>query len=246
MKQLERHRFSLSVTEASQEAGTFRGIASVFNTVIDTWCPTVIDPGAFTATLADEAQVKRVRVLWQHDADEPIGLPTSMVETAAGLDVAAKISPTSCGNDALILMRDGVITDLSIGFDAVQIRMEERPGMEPLRHIVEARLWEFSLVTWGANAPSQIYQVNSLASNKHPWNRINSGIAALRERCAGKVLSAKNAKLVDDAIAALQALKVAAEPDVNAEANRLARIARVEAHRLAILSTQESLMRMVA
>lgn len=154
-------RASFQLADSNLEEGTFRGYASVFNTPIDAYVPTVIHPGAFTKTLQENA--RRVRILWQHNDNEPIGLPVSMEENAIGLEVVGRISKTVRGLDCLTLMRDKVVTDLSIGFDMVKSDMEEREGQPPLRHGREVRLWEFSPVTWGANAPAQITEVNGRA-----------------------------------------------------------------------------------
>jgi hypothetical protein len=150
---------TFQLAETDLEAGTFRGFASVFNTQIDAAIPTIIHPGAFTKTLQENG--RRVRVLWQHDETEPIGIPVTMAETGTGLEVVGKISNTTRGRDCLTLMRDKVVTDLSIGFDPIVYDFEERENMPRIRHVRELRLWEFSPVTWGANEPAKIAEVNA-------------------------------------------------------------------------------------
>jgi hypothetical protein len=51
----------LKTSRATAGAMTFEGYASVFNTMIDAYVPTVIEPGAFAATLADVDQRRRLR-----------------------------------------------------------------------------------------------------------------------------------------------------------------------------------------
>jgi HK97 family phage prohead protease len=137
---------------------SFRGMASVFDHLIDAFVPTRILPGAFTKTLKENRS--RVKVLYQHNEDWPIGVPTKMEETRDGLLVEAKISQTERGKEALILIRDGVLDELSIGFDAVKWTMVNEPGLGAVRHITELRLWEFSPVTFAANAKAKITSVN--------------------------------------------------------------------------------------
>ena len=61
---------------------SFEGYASVFNTPIDAHVPTVIEPGAFTATLADPVQRRRMRLLYGKDNhDHVIG---RLTEPAGG------------------------------------------------------------------------------------------------------------------------------------------------------------------
>lgn len=156
-------RAQFDVEGHQKETNTFRGVASVFGVHIDAAIPSVIHPGAFKRTLAHNRS--RVRILWQHDDSEPIGIPTAMRETDIGLEVEGRISDTARGRDALTLMRDGVVTDLSIGFDAIKFEFDKpRKNAPPVRHIHEVRLWEFSPVTWGANEPAKIAEVNAYSA----------------------------------------------------------------------------------
>lgn len=149
----------LEIHEANAEEGTFTGLASAFGTLIDTFPPTRIHRGSFRKTIRE--QRSRVKVLWQHSPDWPIGVPTRMRETEAGLEVTAKITQnTQMGREALALMREGIVTELSIGFDAVKFDFQEEKDIGMVRHIREVRLWEFSPVTFAANAGAVIRSVN--------------------------------------------------------------------------------------
>jgi HK97 family phage prohead protease len=139
--------------------GSFRGVASMFGEVIDAFMPTVMKRGAFTKTLQERS--RSIPILWQHDIDEPIGRPTRIVETDEGLLLQAAISRTNRGRDALILMRDGVVGALSIGFDPVQFDFEEQPDGSMKRFIREARLHEISVVTLGADPNALITEVRA-------------------------------------------------------------------------------------
>lgn len=220
----ETFQAAFQITQSDPSAGTFKGFAAVFNTLVNAWCPTYIRPGAFTKTLREDGG--RVRILWQHDRYSPIGKPIRLEETAIGLEIEARISQTVLGNDCLTLMRDEVVTDLSIGFDPVNSEMEERPGQEPVRYLNEVRLWEVSPVTWGANEPAKITDVHQLFGDPRVLReyleklgsvdvpeeiiRLCCEPAALLEGHAGKVLSTKNLTLVEAALKALQALRDAA------------------------------------
>lgn len=138
----------------------FRGIASVFGGIVDAYIPTIIDKGAFTKTLQE--QTRGVKILWQHNPDEPIGVPTDMFESDRGLVLQAQISTTTRGQDAITLLRDGVIDGLSIGFDAIKQEFIELEDGSTIRHIKEIRLWEISVVTWGADPNARITEVNSM------------------------------------------------------------------------------------
>ena len=123
---------------------TFDGYASVFGNV-DSY-DDVVERGAFTKTLVEFG--KRVKVLWQHDPMCPIGRPSEMEEDDKGLHVVAKISETTLGKDAMVLLEDGTIDELSIGYTPIKWTYDKESGLTRLH---EVKLWEFSLVTWAAN-----------------------------------------------------------------------------------------------
>jgi HK97 family phage prohead protease len=140
----------------------FRGIASVFGGIVDAWVPTIIHRGAFTKTLQESG--RGIKILWQHDVDEPIGLPSD-------------ISRTQRGRDALILLRDEVIDAMSIGFDTIKETTEQQADGSVIRHIHEVRLWEISLVTFGADPDARIHEVNNHPAAKlvSQQAKINTG-----------------------------------------------------------------------
>jgi hypothetical protein len=176
----------------------FEGYASVFRNV-DSYRD-VIEPGAFTKTIQEN---KRIKVLWQHDPMQPIGKPILMQEDNHGLYVKAKISDTTLGREAMALMRDGVIDELSIGFNTVK---EDWDKDQQVRRIKEVKLWEFSPVTFAANDQAAITAVKN---NSFDVERLLFNIN--NELKAGKVLSEKNATIVKNAIDALQALLTVSE-----------------------------------
>lgn len=205
---MEQCSMPFSITDSNGEAGTFTGLASVFGSMVESWCPTVIEPGAFTKTILERSN--RVKVLWQHNPDWPIGKPLMLQETNVGLSVTAQISKTAMGADCMTLIRDGVVDELSIGFDPIKFDFEQVNGQE-VRHVRELRLWEFSPVTFAADPMAKITEANR-ARRGSDLMTFESVLTWLTETHEGKVLSSKNKTLVQDAIDALQALLIAAEP----------------------------------
>lgn len=210
MKGLRYRSAAFELKAVNTAEGTFEGYASVFGNV-DSYRD-VIEHGAFTKTLKEFGH--RVKVLWQHDPWTPIGRPVEMQEDDKGLYVKSKISDTNAGRDALTLLRDGVINELSIGYTSIKETWEKETG---LRRIQELKLWEFSPVTWAANDLAVITGVKSL-DEIEPLLRRASDLAD--ELKAGKVLSEKNRQLVEQtrdslkgALDLLEALLAAAEPD---------------------------------
>lgn len=137
---------------------TFEGYAAAYgNTDTDN---DIIEQGAFAKSIKEGFPAKSIKVLWQHDARQPIGLPTDMREDSKGLWVKSKISRTAKGDEALELMRDGVINRLSVGF-SIPGGKSQIDG-QGIRHIYEGKLFEYSLVTWPANDQAIITGVKTL------------------------------------------------------------------------------------
>jgi hypothetical protein len=85
-------------------------------------------------------------------------LPSVAATRMVVVDIKGPGSKTQLGRDALILYDDGVITEHSVGISAV-IREEDEVGNTA--QIKEARLWEYSPVTWGANPLTPTVDVKS-------------------------------------------------------------------------------------
>ena len=88
----------------------------------------------------------RVKLLRNHDINNPIGRATVLRETDQGLYAEFKISKTREGDDALELVKDGARDQLSIGFAPIKNRKRGDGVIERLK----AHLAEVSLVTFGA------------------------------------------------------------------------------------------------
>lgn len=128
--------------KALNDDGSFSGYASVFGNIdLD---GEVIERGAFKEIVRNDDG--KVVVLWQHNQREPIGV-ADVVEDAKGLRFDGALvldDPTARKARAHMLAKS--VRGMSIGFDP--IKDDFRDGV---RHITEARLWEISVVTFGAN-----------------------------------------------------------------------------------------------
>jgi HK97 family phage prohead protease len=106
----------------------------------------VVLPGAYARSLARFGKGGRaVRMLWQHDAAQPIGVWEKITEDARGLHVRGRIlTEVDKGREALALIAAGAIDGLSIGYRTVTAERDAK-GQRLLR---EVELWEVSLVTF--------------------------------------------------------------------------------------------------
>ncbi|MCC6007595.1 MAG: HK97 family phage prohead protease [Rhodobacteraceae bacterium] len=119
------------------------GYASVFSAP-DAAGDTV-QPGAYRAALERMSREgRRVKMLWQHDPAQPIGVWDSVTEDSRGLLVRGRLLPeVQRGAECLALVRAGAIDGLSIGYRTLRA---EADGAG--RRLWELDLWEVSLVTF--------------------------------------------------------------------------------------------------
>lgn len=160
--------FPFAVKQVDMERGTFSGHAAIFHAPDDGIPPDIIVPGAFTKTIQEwgPAGANRIKVMAMHRPDWlPIGRPTELKEDERGLWFSAKISETSVGRDILTLLRDGVLTEMSIGFDV--IKSQDDPARK-IRVLQEIRLWEISPVTWAMQPLATIQDVKEALRARQP------------------------------------------------------------------------------
>ena len=137
--------------KANSDKREFEGYASTWDKDLG---GDQIIPNAFKKTIMERFPRKKIKVLWQHN--EPIGLPTHMEEDSKGLYVIGKLSKTRLGDEALELMKDGVVDQMSIGYDVVQDTLSDDGATRYLKELV---LYEFSPVTFPMNPHADITSV---------------------------------------------------------------------------------------
>jgi HK97 family phage prohead protease len=138
--------------------GTVEGYGSVFG-VRDNY-DDVIAKGAFIQSLKDhKAAGTMPAMLWQHDADKPIGVWTEMVEDEKGLRIKGQLAmETVKGKEAHALLKMGALNGLSIGFMSKEWSYDRETEVRTLTAI---DLWEVSLVTFPANEKARVTNVKS-------------------------------------------------------------------------------------
>ncbi|MDZ4393033.1 HK97 family phage prohead protease [Cypionkella sp.] len=106
----------------------------------------VVQKGAYAVSLSRlTLQGRAVKMLWQHDPTQPIGVWDEVREDGVGLWVKGRILPeVDKGREAVALLAAGAIDGLSIGYRTVRA---ERDG-KGQRLLSELELWEVSLVTF--------------------------------------------------------------------------------------------------
>lgn len=136
-------RFGAGV-QVQEDGAVIEGYASLFGA-----CDhggDVVSKGAYAASLQKTAaEGRKIKMLWQHDPVQPIGVWDEVREDAKGLWVKGRLLSTiGKGREAAALIAAGAIDGLSIGYRTVKARKNDKGQ----RLLDELELWEVSLVTF--------------------------------------------------------------------------------------------------
>ena len=190
----ERKRLDFNLSLKSLDThGKFAGYASVFN-VVDNQRDIILR-GAFSKTV--KGRVSDIKLLWQHQQEEPIGTFEQIFEDPRGLYVEGKLLlNVQRALEAHTLLKAGALSGLSIGYSPIRYKVDPETG---IRSIAEVELWEISLVTFPANAAANVTVVKQSLPSVHyeedySWNQA---------RRSGHFIALSDA--LDRALQALQA-----------------------------------------
>ena len=104
----------------------------------------IVRRGAFARALQRRG-AKGVRMLFQHDAGEPVGVWDEIREDPRGLFVRGRVLAVGPrGRAAAGLIRQGAVDGLSIGFRTERFSPRRAGG----RELTRIDLWEVSIVTF--------------------------------------------------------------------------------------------------
>lgn len=135
--------------------GTFEGMASVTG-LVDKGMD-IVEAGAFTKTLG--ARATSIKMLWNHDPSDPIGVWDKLEEVQGGLRVKGRLAlgvPRAAATYELMKM--GALDGLSIGYRTVKAASDKDRGV---RRLLELDLWEVSLVAFPMQEMAKVSSVKS-------------------------------------------------------------------------------------
>lgn len=151
--EMVRKQIAFDIKGVSDE-GEFEGYGSIFGN--KDLGGDIIIKGAFSKSIATNP----VSMLWQHDNKQPIGVYSEVKEDAKGLYVKGKLSlGVKQADEARILMKDGAIKGLSIGY---YIKEFEWDAEQEAYILMEVELHEVSLVTFPMNTLAVVESVKTL------------------------------------------------------------------------------------
>lgn len=140
----------------ADDAGVIEGYGSIFGNV-DKGGDKVV-PGAFAESIAQAMKGARtIKMLWHHDPTQPIGVWDEVVEDNRGLKVKGRIiTEVARAKEVLALVKNGVVSGLSVGYRTVKSRMEG-----DVRLLEKLELWEVSPVTFPMNDRAKVTSVKA-------------------------------------------------------------------------------------
>ncbi|MEE4212604.1 MAG: HK97 family phage prohead protease [Parvularcula sp.] len=128
----------------------------------------VVGSNAFARQLIP-GRLEGVRMLYQHQAEAPIGRWTSLYEDNTGLVARGEVFlDTRLGRDVYALLSGGAVDGLSIGFKTRKSR--PRAGG---RLLTEIDLWEISIVTFPMAPRARITRI-APAGERLPRNLLSA------------------------------------------------------------------------
>lgn len=170
----------LSLEWKADEAGVIEGYGSVFDTVDNGG--DVVAPGAFSSSLRAG---RKVKMLLQHDPSDVIGVWNEIEEDGKGLRVKGRIlTSVRKGAETHELVKAGAMDGLSIGYRTV--KSMDRNGK---RVILQADLWEVSLVTFPMNELARIDAVKAAAMSERDMERTLTQDAGLSRSVARRLMA---------------------------------------------------------
>lgn len=157
-KPMQQKSVALQLKREPDQDGVFEGYASVFG-VVDQGMD-VVERGAFRKSLGS----RRVKMLWQHDQSQPIGVWDVIEEDERGLYVRGRLlKEVEKGREAMALLRAGAIDSMSIGYRTID-SAPEGDGM--VRRLKEIDLYEISLVTFPMLPDAKVTAVKSIQTER--------------------------------------------------------------------------------
>jgi HK97 family phage prohead protease len=143
----------LALEVKADDEGVIEGYGAVFGNK-DSYNDILVK-GAFA-----EGMGRKVKMLWQHDPAQPIGVWDEMSEDDNGLRMKGRFAMnTAKGREAYELVKMGAIDGLSIGY-----RTKDADDKDGARYLKSVDLFEVSLVTMPANDKATVTSIKNITT----------------------------------------------------------------------------------
>lgn len=172
--------------KAPTEGHTFEGYASTWTRTPDSYGD-VVKKGSFADSIAEwEKSGKSIPVLWSHEYYDPKSFVAKVIEIEEddhGLRVKGEFFDDPESQKVHTLIKERVVSEMSFAFD-VEDSATVKEGDVEVRELRKLKLYECSIVMFGANPDTSIESVKTLVDR---FTR--EEVAALKEIAAQSVAS---------------------------------------------------------
>ncbi len=204
--------------KAVSDSGEIEGYASIFGNV-DSYGE-IVEAGAFADSLVSAKRSgRKVKMLYQHDPHQPIGVWDDLAEDGKGLWVKGRllVDESPKAREVHGLLKAGALDGLSIGYRT--LKAEPKQGKPGVISLLKLDLLENSIVTFAANDRARVEVVKSiLDAGAMPSVREFEGFlrdagfskakaAALASACTPHLRGEPEAKANDELLEFLTALR---------------------------------------
>ncbi|GGH26071.1 hypothetical protein SAMN05444007_103133 [Cribrihabitans marinus] len=142
----------------------------------------IVGKGAYRSSLRALGRLgQRVKMLWQHDPAQPIGVWDEVREDGTGLWVKGRLlEATQKGREAAALIAAGAIDGLSIGYRTRKAGKDDKGR----RLLTELELWEVSLVTFPMLPSARVAAKGCEPETDDTWRSIAEVLNGARQELA--------------------------------------------------------------
>ena len=172
-----------SADDTEKDTGTISGYFSTYDRIPDSYGD-VIAPGAFTDTIkAREESGHPFPLCWNHDLDQIIGKVDSIEDTEKGPLMTASFFDTPLAQEKREIVKSGVVYQFSFAYD---VQGGERPTAEEekagiMNVLTKLDLFEVSIVPIPANQNAVMTEIKAGRRNsKKDEDAIKQAIALLQ------------------------------------------------------------------
>ena len=167
-----------SADDTEKDTGTISGYFSTYDRIPDSYGD-VIAPGAFTDTIkAREESGHPFPLCWNHDLDQIIGKVDSIEDTEKGPLMTASFFDTPLAQEKREIVKSGVVYQFSFAYDVLDAGPAEDIKANELRKL---DLFEVSIVPIPANQNAVMTEIKAGRRNsKKDEDAIKQAIALLQ------------------------------------------------------------------
>ncbi len=168
-------KYNAAVSQQPMARGTFSGYASVFHHVDQG--RDIVVKGAFARSLKNRGAAG-IKLLWQHNPQQPIGVIDEIKEDNHGLFIRGRLLfDLAQAREAYALLQAKAVDGLSIGYNTI---LSDRDNNTGIRRLLDVDLWEISIVTFPMQAAARIVDYKT-SLDRTRWQSVLTRISDLRQ-----------------------------------------------------------------